>query len=102
MTKRGAFPRMATELLITMKEKYITRYEATKGQSYTFVGWRLCITRKGERFVRYFSDLHYGGSQQAHDAAILMRDEMMHRMEQGVENYHEFFNMYRRLGRVEL
>ena len=80
-----------------MKEKYITRYEATKGESYTFVGWRLCITRRGERFVRYFSDLRCGGNENALMAARSMRDEMLQAMEEGVENYKEFFNYYRRL-----
>ena len=80
-----------------MKEKYITRYEATKGESYTFVGWRLCITRKGERFVRYFSDLRCGGNEKALMAARRMRDEMLRAMEDGVENYKEFFNYYRRI-----
>lgn len=80
-----------------MKEKYITRYEATKGESYTFVGWRLCITRRGERFVRYFSDLRCGGNENALTAARRMRDEMLQAMEEGVENYKEFFNHYRRL-----
>ena len=41
-------------------EKHITRYGQEKGQGYTFKGWRLCITRGGERFVRYFSDLKCG------------------------------------------
>ena len=80
-----------------MKEKYITRYEATKGESYTFVGWRLCITRRGERFVRYFSDIRCGGNENALTAARRMRDEMLQAMEEGVENYKEFFNHYRRL-----
>ena len=84
-----------------MKEKYITRYEASKGQSYTFVGWRLCITRKGERFVRYFSDLKFGGIEQSLAAARKMRDAMMEDMAGGVDDYKAFFNSYRRLGRGE-
>ena len=80
-----------------MREKYITRYESAKGQRYTFVGWRLCITRKGERFVRYFSDLRCGGNEKALIAARCMRDEMLRAMEGGVHNYKEFFTRYRRV-----
>lgn len=82
-----------------MKEKYISRYDADKGSSYTFVGWRLCITRRGERFVRYFSDLEFGGSAPALEAALRMRNEMLSDMEDGVLDYREFFNFYRRMGR---
>lgn len=82
---------------MNMKEKYITRYEAAKGQSYTFVGWRLCITRKGNRFVKYFSDLKYGGSEASLAAARKMRDAMMDAMQQGVTDYRAFFNAFRRL-----
>lgn len=82
-----------------MKEKYISRYDVDKGNSYTFVGWRLCITRRGQRFVRYFSDLEFGGREPALDAALKMRDDMLKSMEGGVDDYREFFNYYRRLGR---
>lgn len=82
---------------MNMKEKYITRYEASKGQSYTFVGWRLCITRKGNRFVKYFSDLKYGGPEASLLAARKMRDTMVEAMQQGVADYRTFFNAFRRL-----
>ena len=84
-----------------MKEKYICRYDAEKGKKYTFVGWRLCITRRGQRFVRYFSDLEYGGKEKAHEAALMMRDAMLQDMENKVDDYREFFNYYRRMGRAE-
>ncbi len=84
-----------------MKEKYITRYEASKGQSYTFVGWRLCITRKGERFVKYFSDLKYGDAQSSLAAAIKMRNTVEAAMAHGVCDYRTFFNMFRRLDNEE-
>ena len=83
-----------------MKEKYITRYEADKGQSYTFLGWRLCITRRGERFVKYFSDLKYGSADSSLAAAVQMRDAMIQTMEKGVVDYKSFFNEYRRMGSV--
>lgn len=80
-----------------MKEKYITRYEASKGQGYTFVGWRLCITRKGERFVRYFSDLKLGGPEKSLAAARKLRDLMLQAMEQGTADYKTLFNEFRRV-----
>ncbi len=80
-----------------MKEKYITRYEASKGQGYTFVGWRLCITRKGERFVRYFSDLKLGGPEKSLEAARKLRDMMLKAMERGEADYKTLFNEFRRV-----
>ncbi len=53
--------------------KNITRYEAGKGRTYTFKGYRLCITRQKERFVRYFSDREYGSAPKALSAASAMR-----------------------------
>lgn len=84
-------------MISMMKEKYITRYEASKGTSYTFVGWRLCVTRKGERFVRYFSDLHYGDSDKALQAARNMREALLMRIAEGVADYKSLFNEFRRL-----
>lgn len=84
-----------------MREKYICRYDAEKGKNYTFVGWRLCITRQGQRFVRYFSDLEYGSKEKSYEAALSMRDAMMRDMENEVSDYREFFNYYRRMGRGE-
>ncbi len=34
-----------------------------------FQGWRLCISRGGATFTKYFSDKHYGGGKKALDAA---------------------------------
>ena len=34
-----------------------------------FQGWRLCITRKGKTFIKYFSDKQYGGNRKALGAA---------------------------------
>lgn len=39
-------------------------YETT-----AFQGWRLCISRGGVSFVRYFSDREYGGGRKALKAA---------------------------------
>lgn len=81
-----------------MKEKYITRYGQEKGQGYTFKGWRLCITREGVRFVRYFSDLKNGGSEQSLAAAVAMRDSMLEELAGENADRGEIFNRYRRLG----
>lgn len=59
------------------KYKYISRYEKEKGRSYTFCGWRLCITRSKERFVRYFSDKDFDTPQAALKAALSERDAML-------------------------
>ena len=80
------------------KEKYITRYSQEKGQAYTFCGWRLCITREGQRFVRYFSDLKCGGVEGALAQAVAMRDEMLSELKAGCACSAELFRRYRRLG----
>ncbi len=61
-----------------MRTRNITRYEAGMGSSYSFKGWRLCITRQKERFVRYFSDREHGGSAElAFAEALKMRDAII-------------------------
>ncbi len=60
------------------KIRNITRYEAGMGGSYSFKGWRLCITRQKERFVRYFSDREHGGdAERAFAEALTMRDAIL-------------------------
>lgn len=81
-----------------VNEKHITRYGLEQGQGYTFKGWRLCITRGGERFVRYFSDLKCGGAEKALEQAIEMRESMLEELADAASNSHEIFNRYRRLG----
>ena len=34
-----------------------------------FQGWRLCVSRGGVTFTKYFSDKQYGGGRKALDAA---------------------------------
>lgn len=82
------------------KQKYLTRYESGKGGSYTFCGWRLCVTRKGDRFVRYFSDLKCGGSENGLKAAMAMRDALIADLEQNPTKAGEVFQKYRRMGRA--
>lgn len=65
------------------KHRYITRYNGRKGTRNTFCGWRLCITRQKEVFVRYFTDREHGGMEGSLSAALSMRDGMLASMEQG-------------------
>ncbi len=66
------------------RTRNITRYEASMGGSYSFRGWRLCITRQKERFVRYFSDREHGGNADAAFAeALKMRDDIIDELSQG-------------------
>ncbi len=80
------------------KEKHITRYGQEKGQGYTFKGWRLCITRGGNRFVRYFSDLKSGGSEKGLAQALEMRDAILRELAADNADWKEIFNRYRRMG----
>lgn len=41
-------------------------------KSMSFQGWRLCISRGGKSFVKYFSDKKWGGNEQALAAAEQM------------------------------
>lgn len=47
-------------------QKNLTRftYETT-----AFQGWRLCVSRAGSQFTKYFSDKKYGGARKALKAA---------------------------------
>ena len=65
--------------------QYITRYNGQKGSRNTFCGWRLCITRQKEMFVRYFTDREYESSEGALAAALEIRDAMLRDMEQGCD-----------------
>ena len=53
--------------------KNLTRftYETT-----AFQGWRLCISRAGTTFTKYFSDKKYGGERKALKAATTALDDL--------------------------
>lgn len=79
------------------KHKYISRYEKEKGNSYTFCGWRLCITRSKERFVRYFSDKDYDTPLAGLKAVLAERDAMLADLESGkVLNVADYFRQRRK------
>ena len=82
MTARGGFARITATTTMN-KHRYITRYNGRKGTRNTFCGWRLCITRQKESFVRYFTDREYGGMEDSLAAALSMRGCMLEAMEQG-------------------
>ncbi len=54
--------------------KNLTRftYETT-----AFEGWRLCVSRAGTTFTKYFSDKNYGGGQESLRAAEQARAKLV-------------------------
>ena len=54
-------------------KKNLTRftYETT-----AFQGWRLCLSRTGTTFTKYFSDKKYGGERKALKVAESTRKEL--------------------------
>lgn len=54
-------------------KKNLTRftYETT-----AFQGWRLCLSRSGTTFTKYFSDKKYGGERKALKVAETTRNEL--------------------------
>ncbi len=80
------------------KQKYISRYEKTKGGGYTFCGWRLCITRNKERYVRYFSDKSYPTPEAGLEAALAARERILSDLQSvKTEDVAEYFRKCRRL-----
>lgn len=68
------------------KSKNITRftYENT-----AFQGWRLCISRAGKTFVKYFSDKRYGGMEESRKAAL----EVLARLEEALSTVKRVRNL---------
>lgn len=54
-------------------KKNLTRftYETT-----AFQGWRLCLSRSGTTFTKYFSDKKYGGERKGLKVAETTRNEL--------------------------
>lgn len=48
-----------------------------------FQGWRLCISRGGRTFTKYFSDKQYGGGRKALNAAEAALAEVKSLLSQG-------------------
>ena len=53
--------------------KNLTRFTY---ENSAFVGWRLCISRAGKTFTRYFSDKKHGGPNEALHAAEQTLEEL--------------------------
>ncbi len=80
------------------KTRNITRYEAAMGGSYSFKGWRLCITRQKERFVRYFSDREHGDDADlAFAEALKMRDAILDELQAGKSAPAAVFARFRKI-----
>ena len=47
-------------------KKNLTRFTY---ETASFEGWRLCLSRKGTMFTKYYSDKQYGGGKQSLVAA---------------------------------
>lgn len=75
--------------------RYITRYNGQKGTRNSFCGWRLCITRQKETFVRYFTDREYENSDASLAAALATRDAMLNDLANG-ENFVSVCARYRK------
>ncbi|MBR1979462.1 MAG: hypothetical protein IJ985_08190 [Akkermansia sp.] len=59
--------------------KNLTRYTREKT---SFLGWRVCISRRGRMFTKYFADGAYeNGEEGSFTAAINLRDEILKRLE---------------------
>lgn len=57
----------------------LTRYTLEKT---SFKGWRLCISRQGYMFTKYFPDAAYEGDEEkSKEAALTLRNEILKRME---------------------
>ena len=54
--------------------KNITRYTLEKT---SFLGWRVCVSRKGVMITKYFPDKTYNGEEGSLAAAIAMRDDIL-------------------------
>lgn len=63
--------------------KNLTRYTLEKT---SFLGWRVCISRKGVMFTKYFPDKAYNGEDGSLAAAVAVRDEILARIAAAPEN----------------
>jgi hypothetical protein len=66
---------LVIQIVKTLKsKKNLTRftYETT-----AFEGWRLCVSRAGTTFTKYFSDKAYGSGRQSLKAAEAARTKLL-------------------------
>lgn len=64
--------------------KNLTRftYENT-----AFQGWRVCVSRNGKTFVKYFSDKRYGSEEEARTAAEELLDKIQNLLDEAKQKY---------------
>lgn len=74
--------------------KNITRYTYEKT---AFQGWRVCICRNWNHFIRYFSDRRYGGEEPALDAAVRVRDAILSELALPDTTTEQVFEKYKKL-----
>ncbi len=72
--------------------KNITRYTYVKA---AFQGWRVCIIRKGNQFIRYFSDKAFGSEEASFAAALDVRDRVLAELQDAPGNAEAVFARYR-------
>ena len=66
------------------QKKNLTRFTY---ETRAFQGWRLCLSREGRTFVKYFSDKKYGSSDLALEAAEQMLEDWKAILEESREKY---------------
>lgn len=72
------FPKeLPAEMLTSRKNLTRFTYETT-----AFEGWRLCISRSGTTFTKYFSDKNYGGPEPALIAAEKAKNDLIRLVDQ--------------------
>ncbi|HIX19938.1 MAG TPA: hypothetical protein H9862_04955 [Candidatus Akkermansia intestinigallinarum] len=59
--------------------KNLTRYTREKT---SFQGWRVCISRQGLMFTKYFADHAFGGEEGSLAAARQLRDEIINKLKE--------------------
>ncbi len=70
----------------------ITRYTYLKT---AFQGWRVCISRNRQQFIRYFSDKVFGGEELSFAAARELRDRILTELQANPGNVEAIFARYR-------
>lgn len=64
--------------------KNLTRFTY---ENSAFQGWRLCISRDGHTFVKYFSDRKFGSGEAALAAAEEALDKILDAFEESKKNH---------------
>lgn len=63
-------------------KKNLTRFTY---ENAAFEGWRLCISRGGNTFIKYFPDKKYGGPKKSLTAAEIALEQIKAILEQGAK-----------------